>query len=73
MGLWFKILVWLGRKFQIEGAPVCRVYNDARTEHYTLTNDGWVISQGVGSKSTDAIPFYMVSQELQDKFAAVLA
>lgn len=70
--MWFKFLCWLGKKIPDSGLPLCRVYNDAKTEHYTLQNDGWVICQGVGQTATDALPIMMVSEKLQQKFAAAL-
>jgi hypothetical protein len=73
MGVWFNFQVWLGKKLKVNGAPVCRVFNDVGTEHYTLTNDGWVLIQGVQSKSVSAIPIQLASANLVSKFEAALA
>ena len=70
--MWFKFLVWFSNKLNIDGAPICRVFNEAKTEHYTLTNDGWVIVQGIKSKATDSIPVFLCNPKLQEQFAEEL-
>lgn len=70
--MWFKFLVWFGKKLNIDGAPICRLFNEAKTEHYTLTNDGWVIIQSVSSKATDAIPVFLCNPTLQERFTKEL-
>jgi len=66
--MFFKFLVLLGKITNWPGLPICRVFNEARTESYTLRRDGWVLIQGLNSKSTDMLPIMMVSQKLVDKF-----
>ena len=68
----FKLLVWLGKKFNIKGAPLCRVLNDANTERYTLYNDGWILIKAINGGAEDCIHISMASQKLIDKFEAEL-
>ena len=70
--MFFKLLVWLGKKFEIEGAPLCRVWNDRHTEHYTLNNDGWIIISAPRSKSHDMVHISCASSTLHKKFEAAL-
>lgn len=70
--MWFQFQVWIGKKLKIDGAPICRISNDANTESYTLRNDGWVIIQGKKQKTTDALPIFLCSHNLQEKFATEL-
>lgn len=72
MNIWFRFSVWIGKKFKIEGAPLCRVFNDARSESYTLTNDGMVLIQGVKSKAIDVVPLSLCSESLAEKFSKAL-
>lgn len=63
----FKILVYIGRITLYPSLPICRVYNDRKTEHYTLRYDGWVVIQGIDSESTDMIPLVMCSEKILEK------
>lgn len=64
----FKIALWFGLRFDFPGLPLCRVFNDAKTEHYTLRRDGLVFIQSVKTGSIDALPITMVSEKLVEKF-----
>ena len=69
----FKLQVFLGKITKLPGLPICRVFNDKKTEHYTLRRDGWVVIQGVNNKTADMLPITMVSQTLINKFETCLS
>ena len=68
--MFFKFLVWFCRVFSIEGGPVCRVWNDTKTNSYTLYNTGWVVIRSTEYDSTDALFITQISPALLDKFNA---
>lgn len=63
-----KFLVLIGKYTNWGFLPVCRVFNDKETEHYTLKYDGNVYIQGVNGGVTDMLPIGTVSERLQNKF-----
>ena len=71
--MFFKLTVWLGKKFEIEGAPICRVWNDKKTEQYTLNNDGWVIISSPRSSAHDMVHISCASSTLIEKFELALS
>jgi len=71
--MFFKFLVWFGKLFNIDGAPICRVWSDDKTESYTLYNNGWIIIASPKDESTDMLHICQVSEVLIAKFEAKLA
>lgn len=70
----FRFKVWIGQKLNLSNAPLCRVFNKAGTESYTLTSDMFVIirSNKKGSKSTDVLPASLISCEMSKVMAKEL-
>tara|TARA_R110000822_G_scaffold228626_2_gene361007 strand:+ start:1176 stop:1418 length:243 start_codon:yes stop_codon:yes gene_type:complete len=70
--MFFKIAVWLGNILNISGAPICRVWNDTGTEHYTLKKDGWIIIGSPDNGSYDMVFISHASERLINKFEIAL-
>lgn len=69
-----RFLIWLGDKTELSFLPMCKVFNNKKTESYTLRYDMLVVIQSTKKecKSKDVIPAIFASQTLIDKMSGLI-
>lgn len=70
--MYFKFLVFIGAITNIGTLPRRRVYNEVKSEHYTLLNNNNVVVRSVKGGAIDIIPLEYISETLINKFVAEL-
>lgn len=60
----FKLLIYLGRLTGLGIFPMARVWNQSKTESYTLYYDGIVQTESKEDKGIDLVPISYCSDEL---------
>ena len=70
--MFFNLKVWFCALFDMKSRPLCRVWNNVRTEHYTLLNDGWIIIASPRCGVKDKVFITLASEDLLNSFTAEL-